>query len=478
MSNNSEIILNYKGIKKSIKIPENLSQLKSIFLNLFNEDKNKHFSFSYLSKIDKNTNLAEIKSKVINVDLLIDDKNHNENDIENDLNKYKKEYQKLHEKIKFLQEQLKEYEKKNDNLENGILHLKVDYEKTLIEDKNIAKIFLSFKSINEIIYLIYSNKANSMIFYDINNNQKINEIKNAHNSEIEKISHYFDNLNKRDIIMSIGKERDIKLWDIKSFECIKIFKNIYEEGTLIACFYKDCNQPYIITGCDKNNTSIKKFDLEGKLISETGLFFNYIDDSEGGAYYINTFEFSSSIIIGLYSKMMIYESPFSLSVKKHNYTDKNKNDILYKDIFLDEKNKRIIALCSDNCKKTIRIWSFYCEQVFIKIRINDKVQWNDSFLLDNNYLFLKNDCELKIIDFKRDLIINSYKEKETILSIKNILHPIYGKCVIILEQNGIIKLLKILGTYDDIEEIISPNYESIKMDDSEDDCVEGLDSLF
>ena len=256
MSSNSEIILNYKGIKKSIKIPENLSQLKSIFLNLFNEDKNKHFSFSYLSKIDKNTNLAEIKSKVINVDLLIDDKNHNENDIENDLNKYKKEYQKLHEKIKFLQEQLKEYEKKNDNLENGILHLKVDYEKTLIEDKNIAKIFLSFKSINEIIYLIYSNKANSMIFYDINNNQKINEIKNAHNSEIEKISHYFDNLNKRDIIMSIGQERDIKLWDIKSFECIKIIKNIYEEGTLIACFYKDCNQPYIITGCDKNNTSI------------------------------------------------------------------------------------------------------------------------------------------------------------------------------------------------------------------------------
>ena len=130
MSSNSEIILNYKGVKKSIKIPENLSQLKSIFLNLFNEDKNKHFSFSYLSKIDKNTNLAEIKSKIINVDLLIDDKNHNENDIENDLNKYKKEYQKLHEKIKFLQEQLKEYEKKNDNLENGILHLKVDYEKT------------------------------------------------------------------------------------------------------------------------------------------------------------------------------------------------------------------------------------------------------------------------------------------------------------------------------------------------------------
>ncbi len=88
------------------------------------------------------------------------------------------------------------------------------------------------------IYLIYSNKDNSMIYYDINNNQKINEIKNPHNSIIIKISHCFDNLNKRDIIMSIGNEKDIKLWDFKSFECIHIFKNIYEKDLYQHVFLK------------------------------------------------------------------------------------------------------------------------------------------------------------------------------------------------------------------------------------------------
>ena len=196
MSNNHDIILNYKGIKKPIKIPENFTQLENLFFTLFNEDKNKLFSFSYLSNIDKNTNFSEIKSKIINVDLLNNNNNNekyeydlskkNQNshlNIEKDLNKFKKDYKELQEKCKLLQVQIKEYEKKIYNIENGIKHLKVEYEKTLTEKKNIAKLDSIFKSINGNIYLIYSNKDNSMIYYDINNNQKITEIKNAHNSK-------------------------------------------------------------------------------------------------------------------------------------------------------------------------------------------------------------------------------------------------------------------------------------------------------
>ena len=53
-----------------------------------------------------------------------------------------------------------------------------------------------------------------MIYYDINNNQKITKIKNAHNSKIIKVSHCYDNLNKRDVVMSIAEKNDIKLWDL------------------------------------------------------------------------------------------------------------------------------------------------------------------------------------------------------------------------------------------------------------------------
>ena len=63
MSGINDIIVNYKGIKKPIKIPENFSQLENLFLMLFNEDKNKNFSFSYISKIDKNTNFLKLNQK-------------------------------------------------------------------------------------------------------------------------------------------------------------------------------------------------------------------------------------------------------------------------------------------------------------------------------------------------------------------------------------------------------------------------------
>ena len=86
-------------------------------------------------------------------------------------------------------------------------------------------------------------------------------------------------------------------------------------------------------------------------------------------------------------------------------------------------------------------------------------------MLDNNYLFLTNDNELKIIDFKRALIIKSYKGKRKILSIKEIFHPIFGKCIITLEENKKINLLKITETYDDIKENISPNLHNNLFDE-------------
>ena len=267
MSGINDIILNYKEIKKPIKIPENFSQLENLFLMLFNEDKNKNFYFSYISKIDKNINFSEIKSKIINVDLLNDKNNDeiyylskkNQNshlNIEKDLNKFKKDYKEKQEKCKLLQVQIKEYEKKIYNIENGIKHLKVEYEKTLTQEWGVAELYSIFKSINGNTILIYSNEGNSMIYYDINNNQKITKIKNAHNSKIIKVSHCYDNLNKRDVVMSIAEKNDIKLWDLKSFECIHIFNNIYEKGFITGCFFKDNNQSYIITGCNENYTSI------------------------------------------------------------------------------------------------------------------------------------------------------------------------------------------------------------------------------
>ena len=47
MSTQKEIILQYKSIQKLIKPPETFSELQCNFLDLYNEDRNKVFSYFY-----------------------------------------------------------------------------------------------------------------------------------------------------------------------------------------------------------------------------------------------------------------------------------------------------------------------------------------------------------------------------------------------------------------------------------------------
>ena len=50
--------------------------------------------------------------------------------------------------------------------------------------------FIIFKSINNLFYLIYSTENISIICYDLNNQQKIIEIKNCHKENINSYRHY------------------------------------------------------------------------------------------------------------------------------------------------------------------------------------------------------------------------------------------------------------------------------------------------
>ena len=111
----------------------------------------------------------------------------------------------------------------------------------------------------------------------------------------------------------------------------------------------------------------------------------------------------------------------------------------------------MIADCKGDFKgKSIRIWNFNCQEVYIKLN-NDNIN-QISFLYAHNYLFISNEYILKIIDFKRGMkILNSYYGEFNISSIEYINHPFYGSCIIILE-NDKIKLLKIPQIFEDLED--------------------------
>ena len=99
--------------------------------------------------------------------------------------------------------------------------------------------FVVFKSIDNRIYLIYSNNNKSIISYDIKNKKKINEIKNAHDRNITSYKYILDNINKRDLVLSVSEnDNNIKIWNIKKWECLLNIQNINKIGILkSSCFF-------------------------------------------------------------------------------------------------------------------------------------------------------------------------------------------------------------------------------------------------
>ena len=91
--------------------------------------------------------------------------------------------------------------------------------------------FIVFTSIENIITIIYADINLSIISYNLNDNKKINEIKNAHKNEISNFRHFLDKNNKRDLIISISaKDNNLKLWNYNNFECLINLDKIYSEG--------------------------------------------------------------------------------------------------------------------------------------------------------------------------------------------------------------------------------------------------------
>ena len=132
--------------------------------------------------------------------------------------------------------------------------------------------FIVFKSLNDIIYLIYTNINKSIISFNLINQKKICEIKNAHNIYITNFRYYLDKINKSDLIISISlKGNDIKLWNVYNFNCLLFIENINKFGNLLsACFLNDNNQIYILTtnSCINEIDPIRAFNLKGIKIKE------------------------------------------------------------------------------------------------------------------------------------------------------------------------------------------------------------------
>lgn len=291
----------------------------------------------------------------------------------------------------------------------------------------LSNTFTVFESINHILYLIYCNKNNCIMCYDLKLKQKINEIKNNHEEFITNFSHYLDLDNKRDLIMSISlDDNNIRVWSLSNWECILNIPKINDDGYLYsACFLNENNKLYIITSnFNLLNTSelIKIFDFNGNKLFE-------IDESNDITYIIKSYEdkkYSKNYIItGNLGYVKSYD--FKKRELYHKYSDKDSGTHL--SVLVNETDNllKLIESCFDG---KIRIWNFHTGKLLTEIKVN---KWLTGLCtLNSDYLFVGcYDRTIKLIDLKNKNIIKSLEgHKDWVLTIKKIDHLVYGTCLI------------------------------------------------
>ena len=323
----------------------------------------------------------------------------------------------------------------------------------LIKDSYVAdagsnNTFEIFYSIDNILYLIYLNLKKSIICYDLINNQILSEIKNAVSEGQLSIIHYLDKNNKMDLILSISvHENNIKLYNLKNWECLVNIPNINKDGCIFsASLLKENKQYYIVTSNMKEQgeiSPIKIYDFNGKKIKE-------IKDSNECTYFIDIFfdnKLSTNFIISSnnnyvksydynLNKVYFIYCDNNIEIESINSNDtSNHCEII---IINEEKIIKLIESCWDG---NIRIWDFHSGKLLNKIEVSD-YGLNPICLFNNNYLFVGGDIEsIKLIELNKGIIIKKFiGHYDFIVCIKKIIHPLYGVAILSQGINNEIKL--------------------------------------
>ena len=291
--------------------------------------------------------------------------------------------------------------------------------------------FTVFRSINNILTLVYATKNKSIISYDLNRKSVSNKLFNCHNNYITNFRHYLDEINNRDIIMSLSKkDNNIRLWNANNWESICNITNVNQNDFLYsACFLKDKNNNYIISSNGCNRQQYMNFhDFEPmKIYNFSGEKIKEIPQSNDCTFFIDTYydnKLSKNFIItGNYNYIKSYDyDKNELYQKYFDYNNGIHPSVIIKK---SEEKIKLIESCEDGI---IRIWEFHSGKLIRKIKTDNNnlygiCLWND------NYAFVGcKDQTIKLIELKNGLLIKTIKgHNGRIISFKKMVAPNEGE---------------------------------------------------
>ena len=371
------------------------------------------------------------------------------------------------EKNKIKNQKSKIIIKSNNNINNSKLNenqppkeLKVF--KQIIKEENYNLIV--FKSVYDLILLVFIGKNYSIITYNLIDNKKIFKITNT-NRTLNEIKHFLDKNNKRDLVSSISMhDNNIKVWNFNNLECIlnidfrigNFFFNLNS-----VCFLNNGNDIHlIVSSINMPQTQlIHIYNLRGNKIKE-------LNNNKVQNYFVDTFyddKFSKNyIIISTNADIRALDYNDNKIVK--HYTPVNEQPVKVTSIKNVELNRKLhfddnhvftnieyskgplyimVKKCGNITKlfavmkeNTVKIWNFHTTKLLDEINIS-KTIIKCICLWDEENLLIGTGGGLKLIDLNKNKLSKNYTDLVHIDRMDICTIPKYGKCLITENYNEI-----------------------------------------
>jgi WD40 repeat protein len=299
---------------------------------------------------------------------------------------------------------------------------------------SIDKVFCAFKSFSGESYVVWGTPIYSLEFFNIEKNQIINTIKEAHMNIIFSCRHYPDKKNKIDYIITSSYDRNVKIWNLKSFS-YNLITNTHNNNYIYSVcllFEENENKSYVITSSPSD--FMKVWDFTGKLIDTFGL-------SDEGTYFIDTYYDTKN------NKYYILNGNVN-DVKSYSFSDRKpyKKYIgipqsWHMSALVYQSNEQEILIESDG-NGFIRLWEFHTSNLIKSIFTYSFILLRGICLWNEKYLFAgANDHQIKLYDLINGKFVKLYKEHTgAVCTLEKIVHNKYGECLLSQALDGKIKI--------------------------------------
>ncbi len=299
-----------------------------------------------------------------------------------------------------------------------------------------SQMFCVFKSLKGEPILSWVTKKNTIELYDLEKEEHIKTIKDAHTNDIQCCRHFIDTKSNSDLLITASYDKSLKIWNVEKMDSPMLtIENAHFNGFIFTpCIlsHEKLKENYVISGAD--DVGIKIFDFNGKFLGKQIYLEEYVNFLD--TYYDKNKD-KFYIINGNSNNLKVY---YFDDCKVYQTYRQDSNSAHAQILIHENKNNNQVQLIDADMKGFIKIWDFHTAEclktIMLKTIVNGICLWDEKYLLTTG-----RDRQIKVVDIKRSKIIKSLGEhnKES-LAVQKVSTAKHGDCIITHGKDGVLKL--------------------------------------